>query len=370
MRAARVLLSCTILAFAASDCGRNEAPPPEPAKAAAVSADRLAMFAPLPAAVPAASRAVNDEMIALGRMLYYEPRLSKSQKISCNTCHDLAKYGVDGEPTSDGHKGQKGDRNSPTVYNAAAHFAQFWDGRAADVEEQAKGPVLNPVEMAMAGEAAVVAVLKSMPEYVERSRRRFPARQGRSPTTTWPSAIGAFERKLMTPSRWDKFLDGDPDALTPEEKVGLKTFLDAGCQTCHNGALLGGTSTRSSAGEALPGNARSGPLQGHQERGRQGGLQGAVAAQRREDRRRTSTTATWRRSQEAVRQMAEYQLGQDADGRERCSSIVAFLKALTGKIDRGVHQAAGAAEEHGEDAEAGCSKDMKGMDRPDPFTVA
>ena len=92
----------------------------------------------------------------------------------CNTCHDLANYGIDPEPTSTGHKGQKGDRNSPTVLNAAAHFAQFWDGRAADVEAQAKGPVLNPVEMAMPGEARVVAVLESMPEYVELFRQAFP----------------------------------------------------------------------------------------------------------------------------------------------------------------------------------------------------
>ena len=174
-------------------------------------------------------------------MLFFEPRLSKSQKISCNSCHDLATYGVDNQPTSDGHKGQMGDRNSPTVYNAAAHFAQFWDGRAADVEAQAKGPVLNPVEMAMPAEPVVVKVLESMPEYVDAFTRAFP--DDKKPVTydNMARAIGAFERKLMTPSRWDAFLKGDQTALTPEEKVGFKTFIDAGCQTCHSGALLGGT---------------------------------------------------------------------------------------------------------------------------------
>jgi cytochrome c peroxidase len=161
--------------------------------------------------------ALNDDMIALGRMLYFEPRLSKSQKISCNSCHQLAKYGVDGEPTSPGHKGQRGDRNSPTVYNAAAHFVQFWDGRAADVEEQAKGPVLNPVEMALDNDKTAIVVLTSMPEYVDLFKRAFPGEKNPVTFDNMAKAIGAFERKLMTPSRWDKFLHGDAAVLTDQE---------------------------------------------------------------------------------------------------------------------------------------------------------
>ena len=118
--------------------------------------------------MPASVGAATDEQIALGRMLYYEARLSMTQTISCNSCHDLTNYGVDGEPTSEGHKGQRGDRNSPTVYNAAGHFVQFWDGRAVDVEEQAKGPVLNPVEMALPSEAHA---LSARPQSVPRSNR-------------------------------------------------------------------------------------------------------------------------------------------------------------------------------------------------------
>ncbi len=113
---------------------------------------KLRMFRPLPPAAENPKNPITPEKIELGRMLYYENRLSKSHRFSCNSCHRLDRYGVDNEPTSEGHKGQRGDRNSPTVYNAALHFAQFWDGRAADVEEQAKGPVLNPVEMAMPDE--------------------------------------------------------------------------------------------------------------------------------------------------------------------------------------------------------------------------
>jgi cytochrome c peroxidase len=142
-----------VLAALAVACSKAAPPaPPAPAPDASIDPASLQVFAPLPDGVPAPHGASSDAMVALGRMLYFEPRLSKSQKISCNSCHDLATYGVDGQPTSDGHKGQVGTRNSPTVYNAAAHFAQFWDGRAPDVEAQAKGPVLNPVEMAMPAE--------------------------------------------------------------------------------------------------------------------------------------------------------------------------------------------------------------------------
>ncbi len=243
------------------------------------------MFAPLPAAVPSEAGEPTEAAITLGRMLYYEPRLSKDQTISCNTCHDLANYGIDPEPTSTGHKGQKGDRNSPTVLNAAAHFVQFWDGRAADVEAQAKGPVLNPVEMAMPGEARVVAVLESMPEYVDLFKQAFPGDKRPVSYDNMAKAIGAFERKLMTPSRWDALLKGDASALTPEETIGLKTFLEAGCQACHYGALLGGTSYQKlGAVEAVSELRRPRPLHGHEGAARQGRVQGAVAAERREDR--------------------------------------------------------------------------------------
>ncbi len=183
----------------------------------------------------------------LGRMLYYETRLSKNHDMSCNSCHDLANYGVDVREvdgkrakTSEGHKKAFGDRNSPTVYNAAFHLAQFWDGRAADVEEQAKGPILNPVEMAMADEATVVATLKSMPGYVDAFKAAFPGSTDAVTYDNMANAIGAFERKLVTPSKFDAFIAGDASALTGAEAAGLKTFMDVGCTQCHSGALLGG----------------------------------------------------------------------------------------------------------------------------------
>jgi cytochrome c peroxidase len=208
---------------------------------AQVDRTRLAAFKPLPAVMEAASNPLTEEKVALGRMLYYETRLSKGKDVSCNSCHNLNTFGADTGPVSEGFGGQKGNRNSPTVYNAAGHIAQFWDGRAPTVEEQAKGPVLNPVEMAMAAEKEVVATLKGIPGYVSAFKRAFP--EDKDPVTfdNMALAIGAFERKLVTPARWDKYLNGDDSALTETEKVGLVKFLDTGCQMCHSGAYMGGT---------------------------------------------------------------------------------------------------------------------------------
>jgi cytochrome c peroxidase len=141
---------------------------------------------------------------------------------------------------STGDRGQKGARNAPTVYNAAGHFAQFWDGRAADVEEQAKGPLLNPAEMAMASAAQAEAVLKSIPEYADLFKRAFPGQPDPVTFDNLARAIGAFERQLITPSRWDRLLKGDQGALTGVEKAGFNKFVESGCAACHNGAYVGG----------------------------------------------------------------------------------------------------------------------------------
>jgi cytochrome c peroxidase len=180
------------------------------------------------------------EKVKLGQMLYHEKRISKNHDISCNSCHDVNRYGVDGKPTSPGHKGQLGGRNSPTVFNAFGHFAQFWDGRAATVEEQAKGPVLNPIEMAMPSERQVLRVLNSMPEYRKAFKAAFPKEKRPVTYQNFANAVGAFERQLSTPARFDAFLEGDDSALKEEELEGLAVFIEVGCTTCHSGALLGG----------------------------------------------------------------------------------------------------------------------------------
>ncbi len=181
----------------------------------------------------------SDDLIELGKMLFYEPRLSKSGLISCNTCHNMATFGVDQLPVSIGHKWQKGPRNAPTILNAALHTTQFWDGREPDVESQAIMPILDPLEMAATREH-VLAVLNSMPQYVEHFHRAFPNDDNPLVYENVGVAIGAFERVLLTYSRFDYFLRGDSDALTDAEQQGLKTFIDAGCHSCHGGPAMGG----------------------------------------------------------------------------------------------------------------------------------
>ncbi len=210
------------------------------AEEVAIDPSLLRMFRPLPTTMDSEKNPSTKERVDLGRMLYYEKRLSKNHDVSCNSCHALDKYGMDQTSVSSGHKGQKGNRNAPTVYNAAAHLAQFWDGRAADVEEQAKGPVLNPVEMAMPSGEGAVAVLKSMPAYVQAFQKAFPGEKGPVTFDNMSRAIAAFERRLMTPSRWDDFLQGNKTALSSAEKAGFLKFTEAGCQSCHMGVLVGG----------------------------------------------------------------------------------------------------------------------------------
>jgi cytochrome c peroxidase len=194
-----------------------------------------------PARTEIAGPPLTQERIDLGRMLYHETRLSKSQELSCNSCHPLGSYGADGKATSTGHKGQQGNRNAPTVYHAAAEFEQFWDGRASDVEAQALGPILNPVEMAAPSEEYVVSVLASMPEYVVAFKRAFPSEMNPVTFKNVGAAIGAFERRLTTRSRWDQYLEGDATALSKREVEGLKAFTNLGCMVCHTGELLGGS---------------------------------------------------------------------------------------------------------------------------------
>ncbi len=181
----------------------------------------------------------SEELIELGKMLFYEPRLSKSGLISCNSCHNMATFGVDQLPVSIGHMWQKGPRNAPTVLNAALHTTQFWDGREPDVESQAIMPILDPLEMAATREH-VLAVLNSMPEYVERFQRAFSDEDNPLVYENVGVAIGAFERTLLTYSRFDDYLRGNADALTDAEKQGLKTYIETGCHSCHGGLALGG----------------------------------------------------------------------------------------------------------------------------------
>ncbi len=325
-------LPVVLLVLLSTACSRPAPPSAPPPDVDKIDQARLQMFAPLPEIMQANGGPASEALVDLGRMLYYDKRLSKSQRLSCNSCHDLAAFGVDGQATSDGHKGQKGDRNAPTVYNAAGHLAQFWDGRAATLEDQAKGPILNPVEMAMPGEKKVVAVLESMPEYVDLFKKAFPNDAKPISYDNMAKAIGAFERRLMTPSRWDALLAGDEKALLPEELVGLRTFLDTGCQSCHNGALLGGT-TYQKLGAVKPYTRSADPGRFKLTKN-----EADKAVFKVPSLRNIEQTGPYFHDggvaslEDAVKQMADYQLGKTLTP-EQTKQIIDFLKVLTGKID-------------------------------------
>jgi cytochrome c peroxidase len=196
-------------------------------------------FKPIPSIVPAVQdNAVTHEKVELGKLLFFDRRLSASETVSCNTCHDLGTGGADATPTSAGHGGQKGPRRTPTVYNAVFNVAQFWDGRAADLKAQAKGPVLASLEMTP---DHAVKVLSSMSDYVDLFKKAFPNEPAPVSFENFAKAIQAFEATLITPaSRFDQYLEGDEKALNEQEKSGLTLFMEKGCVACHNGINVGG----------------------------------------------------------------------------------------------------------------------------------
>lgn len=183
---------------------------------------------------------IPQEKIDLGKKLYYDKALSKNNTISCNSCHNLATFGVDNKSLSVGDTKQLGVRNSPTVIYASLHSMQFWDGRAKNVEEQAKGPVLNPVEHGIPDKEFLEKRLRAIPEYQTMFKKAFP--NDKEPVTfdNLANAIGAFERKLNPVGKFDEYLDGNESSLNDKEKRGLKSFIDNGCISCHGGVTLGG----------------------------------------------------------------------------------------------------------------------------------
>ena len=183
----------------------------------------------------------SPEKVELGKKLYFDPRLSKSGIISCNSCHNLAEGGDDGVEASIGHGWTPNPHhiNAPTVYNAVFFEKQFWDGRSPNLEDQAQGPIQATPEMA-ATQEHVTKVVNSMPAYVQEFQQAY----GKAVTINFEKitdTIALFERTLVTPSPYDDFLNGDINALNQAQKDGLKTFIDLGCVSCHNGIALGGS---------------------------------------------------------------------------------------------------------------------------------
>ncbi|MCG8908925.1 cytochrome-c peroxidase [Pseudomonas sp. DP-17] len=292
------------------------------------------LFKPIP---EQASDKLDPNQIELGRQLFFEPRLSASHVISCNTCHNIGTGGADNVPASSGHAWQKGARNSPTVFNAVFNVAQFWDGRAKDLEEQAKGPVQNPVEMHNTPKN-VEATLSSMPEYVTAFGKAFPSDKQPVSFDNMARALQAFESTLITPdSRFDLYLKGDDNALDAREKKGLQTFMSSGCISCHNGVNLGGQAyfpfglVKKPDGKILP--------TGDKGRFEVTKTQNDAYVFRAAPLRNIALTAPYFHSgqvwdlEEAVAIMGTAQLGKQLST-EEVGDIVAFLKTVTGKQPR------------------------------------
>ncbi len=267
--------------------------------------------------------------VELGKQLFFDPRLSKSGVISCNSCHNLSTGGSDNLPTSVGHNWQQGPINSPTVLNSSMNVAQFWDGRAKDLQEQAGGPIANPKEMGFSHEQAV-AVVASIPQYREAFRKVY-----KSDTVTVAAitdAIAAFEKTLVTPnSRFDQWLKGDQQALSPTELDGYRLFKDTGCTACHNGPAAGGTSFR-----------KMGLVEPYRT---DNPAEGRVAVTGRDADRFNFKVPTIRNVEltypyfhdgeaatlkQAVDTMGRLQLGKKFSDEEN-AKVVAFLKTLTGE---------------------------------------
>jgi cytochrome c peroxidase len=271
---------------------------------------------------------INLGMVELGKKLYFDPRLSKSGFISCNSCHNLSMGGTDNIPTSIGDRWQRGPINAPTVLNSSLNVAQFWDGRAADLKEQAGGPIANPGEMAFSHTLAI-GVLQSIPGYVREFRQVFGKEQVTISEVT--AAIAEFEKTLVTPNaRFDQWLLGKADALSVQELEGYRLFKESGCVACHNGEAVGGNSFQK-MGVVEPYKANS-PAEGRS------------AVTGKDADRFNFKVPTLRNVEltypyfhdgaahtltEAVDIMGRLQLGRKFSSEEN-ARIVAFLKTLTG----------------------------------------
>jgi cytochrome c peroxidase len=328
-RSARLL---TVFLFVTLAAAMLAAPPDfTPDELKALRAEATLMFEPLPDRMPG-SENDTEARIALGKKLYFDTILSENRSQSCNTCHrlDENRAGVDNEPTSKGAFDKRGDRNSPTTLNAGFHLAQFWDGRAADLKEQAKGPVLNPVEMAMPAETVVVERLRADADYPALFAQAFPEATEPVNYDNMAEAIAAFERTLITRDRFDDYLKGDDHALSSLEKRGLRTVLDMGCTSCHNGPALGANSYHKSG--------LVNPYEFARDLGR-------YTVSNEEDDKFKFKVPTWRNValthpyfhdgkvptlEEAIQRMGHMQVGLELTP-EQISQVVAFLKSLSDK---------------------------------------
>lgn len=280
---------------------------------------------------------ISENKIELGKMLYFDTRLSKDGNISCNSCHNLETFGVDNLPTSPGDTKEFGARNSPSVIYASLHTMQFWDGRAKDVEEQAEGPILNPVEHAIPSAEFLENRLREVPEYQKLFKEVYPNEKEPITFKNIAKSIAAFERKLNPSSRFDKYLEGDESVLNAQEKEGLQDFINTGCISCHSGVTFGGNLYQ-----------KFGLYGNYWEYTKSAKIDNGVydLTKKESDKfffkvpalRNVEKTAPYFHDgsvddlEEAVKIMAKLQLNKELTDKES-KSIVSFLKTLTADID-------------------------------------
>ena len=307
---------------------------------------QAAALEPLPKQPPVPDdNPITEAKVELGKMLYFDPRLSSDGTVSCNSCHNVMTNGTDNRPVSAGVKGQRGPRSAPTVFNAAFMSAQFWDGRAPSLEAQAKGPMTNPVEMGMPNHSAVVKRLKEIPGYSERFKQVFG---GDDPVTVDNAvkAIATYERTLITPnSPFDQYQRGDKQAMSKAAQRGMELVQDVGCTSCHNGPNFSGPLSLPQ-GQAF---LQKFPTYSNNEYVKKYHLmedKGHFEATGKDSDKHMWKVPTWRNValtapyfhngsvktlDEAVRVMAKTQLNKDLSD-QQVNDIVAFLESLTGTI--------------------------------------
>lgn len=308
-----------------------------------ISVQTALAFEPLPEQPPIpADNPMSAAKVALGKQLFFDPRLSIDGTVSCNSCHNVMSSGTDNRSVSVGVGGQKGGRSAPTVWNAAFLTAQFWDGRAATLEDQAKGPILNPIEMGMPDKQAVIDRLSKIPGYVEQFDDVF---NGELSYENVAKAIAAYERTLLTPnSAFDRYMKGDKEALSPEAERGMKTVRDVGCTACHTGADFAGPKMPTGEGfyQKFPTFAGT----DYEKKYHLADDLGRYTVTKNDSDRNMWRVPSWRNValtapyfhngsvatlDEAVRVMAKTQLDKKLSDRQ-VRDIVAFLNSLTGEF--------------------------------------
>lgn len=331
-----VHLSMILIAMLIIACTGKQPKPEISAEGESTLKTAQSFFGVLPAEAPNPANQITPEKVFLGKTLFYDVRLSAKGNNSCNDCHNLTTYGVEHTRTSRGDEGKDGDRNSPTVLNAALHFVQFWDGRAKDVEEQAGGPILNPVEMNIHNKEFLEQRLDSIQGYRELFTVAFPDDPEPVTFENIQLAIAAFERTLLTPSRFDSYLAGETSALENMEKQGLDLFIKTGCASCHSGVLLGGSMFQKfglfTDFHTLPGSNKN-------DKGRYQVTQAVADTDifKVPSLRNIAETYPYFHDgsmddlPDAIQSMAKMQLNRDLSDQE-VEEIAAFLKSLTGKI--------------------------------------